>query len=45
MKLNFKNFKDYSNDGVAKVNKVFSHKEISLLKKKIDTYIKKNLSK
>ena len=45
MKLNFKNFKSYSNDGVIKVNKVFSHKEISLLKKKIDTYIKKNLLK
>ena len=45
MNLNLKNFKDYSNDGVIKVNKVFSKKEISLLKKKINLYIKRNSSK
>ena len=45
MKLNLKYFKNYSNDGVVKVNKVFSNREISFLSKKIDIYIKKNLSK
>ena len=45
MNLNLKNFKNYSNDGVIKVNKVFSKKEISLLKKKINLYIKRNSSK
>ena len=42
MKLSNKKFEIYSNDGVVKVNKVFSNKEISLLKKKIDLYLKKN---
>ena len=45
MNLNLKNFKIYCNEGVVKVNNVFSNKEVSLLKKKIDLYIKRNSSK
>ncbi len=45
MKLNPKDFKSYKNDGVIRVNNVFSLKEISFLKKKINYYIKKNRSK
>ena len=42
MKLNLKDFKKYQNDGVIRVNKVFSKSEIKNLKKKIDLYIKNN---
>ena len=45
MNLDLKYLKNYSNDGVVKIRKVFSIKEISLLKKKINIYIKKNSSK
>ena len=42
MKLNPKDFKKYQNDGVIRINKVFSKSEIKNLKKKIDLYIKNN---
>ena len=45
MNLDLKYLKNYSDDGVVKIRKVFSIKEISLLKKKINIYIKKNSSK
>ena len=45
MNLNLKNFKNYTNNGVIKVNKVFSQKEISFLKRKINLYVKKKSSK
>ena len=38
MKLNTKDFKNYSNNGVIKVNNAFSNQEISHLKKKIMSY-------
>lgn len=41
MKLNPKDFKKYQNNGVIRINKVFSKSEINYLKKKIDLYIKK----
>ena len=44
MNLDLKYLKNYSDDGVVKIRKVFSIKEISLLKKKINIYIKKNSS-
>ena len=42
MKLNPKDFKKYQNNGVIRINKVFSKSEITYLKKKIDLYVKKN---
>ena len=45
MKLNTKDFKNYSNNGVIKVNNAFSNQEISHLKKKINFYIKNNKTK
>ncbi len=42
MKLNPKDLKKYQNNGVIRINKVFSKTEISILKKKIDLYVKKN---
>ena len=41
MNLDLKYLKNYSDDGVVKIRKVFSIKEISLLKKKINIYIKR----
>ena len=41
MNLNTKDFKNYKINGVIKINNVFSSKEISLLKKRINVYIKK----
>lgn len=45
MIVNTKDFKNYKINGVIKINNVFSRKEISLLKKKINLYIKKERSK
>ena len=45
MNLNTKDFKNYKINGVIKINNVFSSKEISLLKKRINVYIKKKRSK
>lgn len=45
MNLNTKDFKNYKINGVIKINNVFSSKEISLLKKRINVYIKKKGSK
>lgn len=45
MKLSSEDFKRYKNDGVIKIRNVFSNKDISTLKQKINTYIKKNLPK
>ena len=42
IKLNPKDFRDYKNNGVIRVKKVFSKSEIINLKKNIDLYIKKN---
>ena len=36
-----KDFKKYQNNGVIRINKVFSKSEITYLKKKIDLYVKK----
>ncbi len=41
MKLNPKDFRNYKNNGVIRVKKVFSRSEIINLKKNIDLYIKK----
>ncbi len=42
MKLNLKDFRTYENDGVIRVKNVFSKIEIAKLKRKINSYIKKN---
>ena len=42
MKLNLKDFRTYENDGVIRVKNVFSKIEITKLKRKINSYIKKN---
>lgn len=44
MKLNLKDFRTYQNDGVIRVKNVFSRIEIVKLKRKINSYIKKNAS-
>ena len=44
MKLNLKDFRTYQNDGVIRVKNVFSSIEIVKLKRKINSYIKKNVS-
>ena len=44
MKLNLKDFRTYQNDGVIRVKNVFSRIEIVKLKRKINSYIKKNVS-
>ena len=41
MKLNLKDFEKYQNNGVIRINKVFSKSEITNLKRKIDLYIKR----
>jgi len=45
MIFNIKDYKNYKINGVVKINNVFSLKEILLLKKKINSYIKNNRSK
>ena len=45
MKLNPKDFESYKNDGVIRINNVFSLKKYHFLNKKINHYIKKNRSK
>ena len=45
MIFNTKDYKNYKINGVVKINNVFSLKEILLLKKKINSYIKNNRSK
>ncbi len=41
MKLNLKDFKNYKDNGVIRINKVFSKIEITNLKRKIDLYAKR----
>ena len=42
MKLNLKDFKNYQDNGVIRIKKVFSKFEITNLKRKIDLYIKRD---
>jgi ectoine hydroxylase-related dioxygenase (phytanoyl-CoA dioxygenase family) len=45
MYLNNRNYNTYLNDGVVKVNGILSNKEVSFLKKKINSYLKDNKNK